>query len=217
MQAGGRARCRCSSDGLHAGRRSVLVRCAELHTADHCGRLYDSLRNGGGGALQVQWGITAIMLVSCIGYLGFHFEDRPEELWTLQDSELLEALHYMREIPSWSDSESRALILVFESDSTDGQDNVLTSSFMDSAVALHQHLLSTAADDGTTFYDLCTPLPEALASTNGTMTSAPCFVYSFLEFWPPSIPCMDTPSEILTSQTVRAFAVLPPLLNAQSV
>ena len=154
---------------------------------------------------QVQWGVTVIMLISYAGYCGNNFEDRPEELWTLQDSELLQALHYMRTIPTWSDSVSRSLILVFESESTDGR-NVLTSSFMDSASALHRHLLSTVADDGTSFYDLCTRLPDALGSTNGTMASAPCFVYSFLEFWPPSIPCMDTPAEMLTSQTVRALA-----------
>ena len=46
---------------------------------------------------QVQWGVTVIMLISCVGYLGFQFEDRPEELWTLQDSELLQALlHTLR-------------------------------------------------------------------------------------------------------------------------
>lgn len=156
---------------------------------------------------QVQWAVTTIMLISCIGYTGFHFEDRPEELWTLQDSELLQALHYMRTIPSWSDSQSRSLILVFESDSTDGQGNVLTSTFMDSAAALHKHLLSTTADDGTSFYDLCTPLPDTLGSVNGTMTSAPCFVYSFLEFWPPSIPCMDTPAEMLRGNLGAPFTL----------
>lgn len=156
---------------------------------------------------QVQWGVTVIMLISCIGYVGFEFEDRPEELWTLQDSELLEGLHYMRGIPQWSDSEARALILVFESDEGDGDGNVLTSSFMDSAAELHDHLLHTTADDGTSYYDLCNKLPDSLGSVaNGTMASAPCFVYSYLEFWPPKIPCMDTPEELLTSQTVRAIS-----------
>ena len=157
---------------------------------------------------QVQWGVTVIMLISCVGYVGFHFEDRPEELWTLQDSELLGDLHYMRGIPQWSDSEARALILVFESVEEDGGGNVLKSSFMDSAAQLHKHLLDTVADDewGTSFYDLCNKLPSSLSATNGTMASAPCFVYSYLEFWPPTIPCMDTPEELLTSQTVRFHA-----------
>ena len=55
---------------------------------------------------QVQWGITALMFVTCVGFLGFHFEDRPEELWALEGSELVEALHYMRTIPSWDDGEN---------------------------------------------------------------------------------------------------------------
>ena len=151
---------------------------------------------------QVQWGITALMFVTCVGFLGFHFEDRPEELWALEGSELVEALHYMRTIPSWDDGETRALIVIFESDATDGAGNVLTSSFMDAAAEMHEQLMGTRGADGTTsYYDVCKRLPDTLGQANGVMASAPCFVYSYLEFWPPRVPCMDVPEGLLTSQT----------------
>jgi hypothetical protein len=44
----------------------------------------------------VQWGLTLLMCLSCVGFLNVRFEMRPEELWALQDSELLDNYHCPR-------------------------------------------------------------------------------------------------------------------------
>eukprot|EP01052_Picozoa_sp_SAG31_P003246 SAG31_NODE_123_length_23712_cov_41.426291_16_plen_189_part_00 len=67
---------------------------------------------------------------------------------------------------------------------------------------------STADFDPVSFPDVCLRLPAALTDQGSMLASSPCFVYSFLEFWPPKFPCMDVPAEIL-GQIVEQISFNP--------
>eukprot|EP01052_Picozoa_sp_SAG31_P003247 SAG31_NODE_123_length_23712_cov_41.426291_17_plen_67_part_00 len=60
-------------------------------------------------------GISVLMCIVALGFLNTSFEMRPEELWALQDSELLDHMHYMSQFPQWNGIQLRQLVVVFES------------------------------------------------------------------------------------------------------
>jgi hypothetical protein len=99
----------------------------------------------------------------------------------------------MEQFPQWDGDKMRQLVMVFES--TD-RSNVLTAERLDTMSAFHRTLLTTVSEDeeyGASYYDVCFKLPEIMGSQNGTLASAPCFVYSYLEFWPPQCAPARTP------------------------
>jgi predicted RND superfamily exporter protein len=173
---------------------------------------------------QMQYTVTLIMLVSCLGYIpwtsssgshyGFFFEARPEELWSLEHSELVAGLHWYREnVPMWNQAQTRSMLLTFDSLSSDGEGNVLTDDFLDSAAQMRDMLLHVKTDNGVSYSDVCSQLPPAVGQAAGAMASAPCFVYSYLEFWPPNldyltqvarVPCKDIPKDLLVGQLQNA-------------
>lgn len=90
-----------------------------------------------------------------------------------------------------------------------GNVNVLNKEMFDTMNKTARELLATIATDadsgfGSTatfgavgFPDVCFKLPAALGDQGSLLASSPCFVYSFLEFWPPKFPCMDVPPQML--------------------
>lgn len=174
---------------------------------------------------QMQWFVTALMMLSCIGYIpwqsasgahyGFHFEARPEELWALEESALVAGLHWYREfVPQWSEEKTRTMVLTLESKSTNGDGNMLVSGRMDSASQLHRELLRVRTKSGVGYEDVCAQLPAAIGAAGGVMASSPCFVYSLLEFWPPNtelmaasarLPCADVPDTVI-QQSMASMA-----------
>lgn len=59
-------------------------------------------------------GLSVLMCIVALGFLNVKFEMRPEELWALQDSDLLDNMHFMSQYPQWDGSKLRQLVMVFE-------------------------------------------------------------------------------------------------------
>ena len=159
-------------------------------------------------ARKVQLATFVFTCVSMLGYLNATVETRPEKLWVLSGGRSLTELDYVTE--QWG-APPRTMLIYFESATGGGETDVLNSEFMDVAANLHRELETIRTSSNTSYQDLCFLMPPEFRGDQLNLSvapaSAPCFVYSPLEFWPlpfsnlTTTLCSDVSSAVIQQYT----------------